>query len=187
MNRLTAALGIVLLVAPCRMLAADQALAQDARLALKAKELERQLQELESQIGNWKLKAEQWKTTLNLKKSSFSTQEEVILEITQTNTSKERAQLFDDQLFDYSIVVTDATGKPVKTTPEGDRLFRVWKPISSPHLFDVLPGESDKQKVDLAKLFSLSIPGRYQVTVGRYENIKRSPPVNVTSTGFTIE
>jgi len=112
----------------------------------------------------------------------------MVLEIKLTNISNAKESLVDDEDFDYEIIVANIAGKRVKLTTKGDEFLNpMTAKIGHYHWIDVPPSQSDTRKVDLAKLFDLSVPGTYTVTVGRYETVSHYPPSNVTSTSFIVQ
>ena len=142
-----------------------------------------------AEISNWKLNVEQWKLSLKVGTGSFTRGGEIPAEIVMTNISKSEGIALRNPfpILEFDISVTDTAGNPVKLTPEGDRILNKSGAQGNFALEVIYPSNSYSLKVDLAKLFELTAPGKYVLKVGKFETNQRvEKPTKVTGSATFI-
>lgn len=143
-----------------------------------------------SEVADWKLDPDKWKVKLHMEGAPFSRGQEIVMTIMLTNISNSTEVLLHSAfpIRDFYIVVSDAGGHQAKLTAEGEETLGPSPVIGSRRWFKIAPSKSDDHKIDLAKNFDLSTPGKYTVTVGRHETIWKKPiPLKLTSESFTVK
>jgi hypothetical protein len=126
-----------------------------------------QLRKSIEENNHWHPDLKAWKLQLRPETQPFVTNRPMNLEIRTTNVGTVVEKLLAPDWFYHDIVVTDKDNHEVKTTGAGELLLHP-SVISGHDIYKMVPpSQADVQKVDLAKLFDLSIAGKYTVTVGR--------------------